>query len=315
MKLLVSWMRELGSYISREFHYTMRELVEKYGWRHVEPWLVSKNATSSTALLEMLGDVPRTVLFWETYDLFNTVQPVFRALGSRQALFADDLHLLWGQEDRRGAKLRAFSDCDVVLTPYAYVFDEFYPELRRCKKVVWTPHAASPDFILPFNHEPEDALLLSGFVGALYPLRCRVKQLHEEGCHEIFYHRHPGYSESYDVAGDGRIGPGYAGIIHRFRAGFTDALTFRYIVAKYFEIPATGALLVADDGVSEPLQELGFLGNVHYVPVCADNLEQKIRYVLDENNRIEIDEIRRRGQELVLCRHTTSHRASLIDAA
>ena len=50
------------------------------------------------------------------------------------------------------------------MSSYAYVFSDFYPELRGRKTAVWIPHSASPDFVLPFNDRPENAILLSGFV-------------------------------------------------------------------------------------------------------------------------------------------------------
>jgi Glycosyl transferases group 1 len=236
-----------------------------------------------------------------------------RLLGCRLAIFADDLHF-WGEASVRNARLHAFFGCDNILTSYAYVLDEFYPELRNRKTATWIPHSASPDFVLPFNRRPENAILLSGFISPLYPLRMRMKELQQEGRYAIVRHEHPGYGENYDYDNDARVGRGYANTIHRFRAGFTDALTYRYVVAKHFEIPATGALLVADGLVSEPLRQLGFVENVHYVPVSAENLEERIRYVLAEDNRAEIDEIRRRGQQLVLGAHRTSDRAGLIDS-
>ena len=316
MKLLVSWMRELGTYVTREFNYTMQDLVRVHGWRHVEPWVLGKHAGSPKAqFVEVLGEVPEVILFWETYDLFNLIQPVLRELGCRLVLFADDLHSLWAYASMRDAKLLALSTCDNVLTSYAYVFDEFFPELRDRKTAMWIPHSASPDFVLPFNDKPENAILLSGSIGPLYPMRMRMQELQEEGRYAIIRHQHPGYREDYDYENDARVGAGYARTIHRFKAGFTDALTLRYVVAKHFEIPATGALLVADGVVSEPLRQLGFIENVHYVPVSAENLEDRIRYVLDEGNSAEIDGIRRRGQQLVLGAHRTCDRAKLIDNA
>jgi hypothetical protein len=201
-----------------------------------------------------------------------------------------------------------------VLASYGYVFREFFPELPQ-QAVQWIPHAASNDFALPFNAQPESAILLSGFIGSLYPLRWRMRQLLQQGKYSIVRHEHPGYNDRFDHTNDARVGAGYARTIHRYHAAFTDALTFRYVVAKYFEIPATGALLLADGGVSQPLEELGFLPYAHYVPVTMDNLEEKLEYILCEANRPEIDEIRRRGQELTLTRHRTHHRARMIDEA
>jgi len=316
MKLLVSWMRGLSGYVSREFYYTMQDLVRVHGWRQIEPGVLSRRPGSLRAeLQDSVGGVPDVVLFWETYDLFNAVAEELRDLGCLTALFADDLHMLWGHESKRDSKLLAFALCDIVLSSYAYVFDEFYPELRGKKKTVWTPHAASPDFVLPFNEWPENGILLSGFINPLYPLRLRMKTLLGEGRYAIVQHQHPGYGEAYDYENDTRVGRGYANKIHRFKAAFTDALTFRYLVAKYFEIPATGALLVADGVVGEPLRQLGFLDNVHYISVSEENLEEKVQYVLDEYNATRIDAIRRRGQQLVLSAHRTSDRARLIDGS
>jgi hypothetical protein len=142
-----------------------------------------------------------------------------------------------------------------------------------------------------------------------------MRELQREGRQAIVRHEHPGYGERFDHDNDPRVGAGYARTVHRFRAAFTDALKFRYVVAKYFEIPATGALLIADGSVGEALNRLGFVPNVHYVPVTFDNLEEKIQYILEDANRAEIDEIRRRGQQLVLSEHRTCHRARTIDEA
>ena len=314
MKLLVSWMRALSRYVSREFSYTMHDLVSVHGWRHIEPAVLAQGPRPVKLCLEdSVGEVPHVMLFWETYDLFNAVAPELRELGCRTALFADDLHLPSGDESKRNSKLQAFAQCDLALTSYGYVFDDFYPELRSKKKVVWTPHAASPDFVLPFNDRPQNVMLLSGAIGSFYPLRMRLKRSLPSGRYPIVHHQHPGYQETYDYENDTRIGRGYARRIHECKAAFTDAGMFRYVVAKHFEIPATGALLVADSIVGEPLRQLGFAENIHYIPVSAENLEDSIRYIVDESNRPTIDAIRRRGQELVLATHMTSDRARLID--
>jgi hypothetical protein len=89
---------------------------------------------------------------------------------------------------------------------------------------------------------------------------------------------------------------------------------FHYVLAKYFEIPATGALLVADDSVNGPLGQLGFVENEHYLPVNAGDLEAKIALVLDERNHDALDEVRKRGQELVWSRHKSIDRARQIDS-
>lgn len=101
--------------------------------------------------------------------------------------------------------------------------------------------------------------------------------------------------------------------INSSRAAFTDASKFNYLLAKFFEIPATGALLVGDAAVEKELSQLGFCQRVHYIPVSDATLESELRHILDAKNHAELDEIRRQGQHLVWERHKTGDRARLID--
>ena len=204
--------------------------------------------------------------------------------------------------------------CDLILSTYGYGWNKFYPEFCGTKKVVWVPHSASPDFLTSYNHQPENSIFLSGAMTFHYPLRRRLKALADDGSFSITYHRHPGYYCGYEYSENDNIGAGYASRINKCRAAFTDSLIYKYVVAKYFEIPATGALLFADDAVSSPLRSLGFRENEHYLPVSHQNLEERIRYIVDKANHEEIDAIRRAGQMLVWEKHKTSDRARQIDA-
>jgi hypothetical protein len=314
MKLLVSGMDGLSGYVSREFHYIMQDLIHIHGWRHIEPWVLAEDLSSSRSiLLTRFGQTPDVILFWETYALVVGMLPQLLHWRCRTCMFVDDLHSNQHQVPNRLFKLLALSLCNPILSPYAYLFDHFYPELRGRKHVVWTPHSASPDFALPFNKEPDNRIFLSGAMSACYPLRLRMKEIYDRGSPDIRFHPHPGYGGGHDYANDPAVGRGYAYRIQSCRAAFTDALTYRYVVAKYFEIPATGALLLADDAVSEPLGELGFQKYAHYIPVLDENLESQIKFVLEKRNHREVDAIRKRGQQLVLSRHKTRDRARLID--
>jgi hypothetical protein len=314
MKLLVSWMTELRGYVTREYYYVMQHLMSEHSWQQIRPSDLAEHADRAGEWLQaVFGELPTVVIFWETWELIHSVYSHLRSAGCRTVFFADDLQTWPDSEVSRDAKLRTLSLCDAVLATYAYVFDVFYPELQD-KPVAWVPHSASPDFSLSFNDRPENAVLLSGCLGEIYPLRMRMKDLSKR-MSSVVHNQHPGYGEFYDYETDSRVGSGYAGLIGRFKAAFTDASNFRYIVAKYFEIPSTGSLLVADEAVCEPLRDLGFFENMHYVPVNLDNLEERIEFVLNPAHSIEIDAIRRRGQELVKTAHTTRHRAALIDQA
>jgi len=314
MKLIVSQLEALRTYVTREFYYIMSDLIATHGWRHIESFkFFASRGTLHDNLVSEFGEVPESIIFWEDYDLLLVLAPEIYRLDCRKAVLADDLHY-WNERERQ-KKLAASALCDTILSTYGYVWESFYPEFCGTKKVVWIPHSASPDFMLPYNHNPENSILLSGAIGRYYPLRQKMRALCEQGSYSIAYRQHPGYYTGYDYESNQDIGGAYAEKINSYRAAFTDSLIYRYVVAKYFEIPATGALLFADDAVREPLQELGFIENRHYLPVSMENLEERIEYVLDKRNHEELDEIRRRGQELVWERHKTSDRARQINEA
>ena len=139
-----------------------------------------------------------------------------------------------------------------------------------------------------------------------YPIRRQMKALHEESCLPIVFFEHPGYHCEFDHESDERVGNGYARNIARHLAAFTDGLMYGYLVAKFFEIPATGALLLGEERMKGALASLGFRDGVHYLSVGPENLKARIEEALDRKNRKAIDEIRRQGQKLVLERHWSS---------
>jgi len=111
-------MRALGKYVSREFHYTVQDLIQVHGWRHVEPSVLSQHAASSKArLLELFGEVPESVLFWKTHDLFNPIASALKSLGCRVDIFADDLYSPLGDESMREASCRPSPTAIAFLLP------------------------------------------------------------------------------------------------------------------------------------------------------------------------------------------------------
>lgn len=314
MKLIVSELEVLRTYVSREFYHVMRALITDFNWRHVETReLWNAAGTMRDTLLRVWDELPEVILFWEGYELLTARALEVQQLHCRKVILADDLH--WWDAGMRVRKTVGFALCETVISTVGYAWNRLYPEFAGTKRVVWVPHSASPDFMLPYNPNPENAIFVSGATGNYYPLRDRMKALSEEGAYAIVCQEHPGYYTGYDYDQNEAVGRGYASKINNYRAAFTDSSKFHYVLAKYFEIPATGALLVADDSVGGPLRQLGFVDNENYVAVSAENLEAQIRFVLDERNHEELDQIRRRGQELVWERHKSSDRARQIDAA
>lgn len=313
MKLIVSHLEAIRTYVSRELYFIQRDLITNHGWRHIESnSLQYRPGSLEHKLRTTFGELPEIVIFWEAYELVYQHCREMQGLKCRKFFFADDLH--WWNRRMRETKVIVFAVSDVILGPYVYRWTSLFPELSK-KRTVWVPHSASADFMLPFNPAAENSIFLSGAINEAYPLRQRMLRLHHDGSFAIRYHRHPGYYCGYDYERDGRIGRGYAEKIQQCRVGFADSgFPFGYLVAKFFEIPATGALLLADDTVSEQLRKLGFEAERHYVPVSQKNLEDQIDYVLSESNHDSLDQIRRDGQALVHEQHKTSDRAQFINA-
>lgn len=308
MRLIVADLGAYSHFVSREFSYIMRELIAVHGWQHLEPSRLWGRAMREE-IVRHCGELPQVILFWCGHLFLCAHQREIEKLNTAKWFVADDLHHL----ETMPLQEKAFRVCDTVLSTYAYRFEDFFPKMAKSRRIVWLPHSASPDFALSANSAPRNELFLSGAITEDYPLRERLNALRESGCKEIIRHEHPGYHCEYNYAGDSRVGRAFARRIWERRAAFTDCSIYRYAVAKHFEIPATGALLVADIALEEPLKELGFLPGVHYFPVSDAEFEERVRSLFCEEHHPELDRIRQNGQALVLARHRTSHRARLIN--
>ena len=114
---------------------------------------------------------------------------------------------------------------------------------------------------------------------------------------------HPGYQ----FVEHKFVGKMYINKLNQYIASVATCASsnYNYIIAKYFEVPASGALLFAYvDPVKDILKKYGFEDMVNMVTFNKDNLTDKIKYIVDPANREEIDKIRLNGYNLILERHT-----------
>jgi Glycosyl transferases group 1 len=308
MRLIVADLEAYSHFVSREFSYIIRELIEAYGWMHLAPSTLWGPGMREK-IARYCGEFPEVILFWGGENFLCEHDREVEKLPASRWFLSDDLH----HHNARAPREKAFMLCDTLLATYAYRVAEYFPKVAEARRVIWLPHSASPDFALPFNARATNELLLSGAICNAYPMRQRLNDLMESGFPGIVRQPHPGYHCGYRYGNDCRVGRAFARRIWEHRAAFTDCTRYQYAVAKHFEIPATGTLLVADSAIEGPLKELGFRPGVHYLPVSDDTLEDRVRYVLGEEHHAELDQIRRNGQALVLERHRTSHRAKLVN--
>ena len=307
-KVVIGYVEILQRYVSREFWYTICVLAADYGWGVLDRSALPRNPRALPIVLRhRFGAVPEVVLFLEAYDAAAYHAEALASAGVRLYVKTEDLHY---PIDRMSETLRMAT---AVLSTYAPRLFAFLPELEG-QRVIWVPHAAGPDFLLPLAQAPVASVFVSGAINDFYPLRMAMRELVLRRPELGRIHPHPGYARAFDYATDSSVGRGYAESIRQCLAGFTDSSRFLYVVAKHFEIPATGALLIADRAVSAQLADLGFIDGWNYLSADSGDLEAVVEHALDDRNRAEVDAIRRRGHALIRERHTTRHRAQQIDA-
>ena len=309
-------------YVSKEFSALFDELRVTYGWEHVDtqhhPWdyNASRAWGSWGDVADALGSnpAPALLLLMEVWGLSQWGPRDPRLRNTLIWFWADDLHWLsQKQQEQKAAVLRP-GVIDVVVGNYMDLLDRMFPAAAPLPRL-HLPHAVTGHFLLPLNSTPLPRVLLAGSTGAAwYPYRAIVAAKVAAGDARFVQLPHPGYSPSDLAASNASIGADFANLLHQYLAVVTDGLTLNYTVAKCFEVPATGALLLVNSELTPHLAPLGFERGVHFVEYTRSTLDSVVDWVLEPANRGAVDAIRAQGQTLVWARHTVHHRAAVLDA-
>jgi hypothetical protein len=322
--------------ILASFAHLFRLLERMYGWTAFAPRAGAGWGALLAHSLAARGRAPDVVLFMERLELAAEFSRHRRseagaAFASTQVwVLLDDSHWHGRSEGEasahRAARARNLGEADVIVATYAYTLPKYYPGLDPAR-VLWLPHAASPEFVRPLNPRPRAAALLAGARSKWYPLRQQAAALAGARA-DIVLHAHPGPFPAqeggalhqqglyvHEPALRNKAARALAREFGGHLACIADGLALWHTIAKLFEIPATGCLLVVDEGLAGPLAWLGFAPGVHYVPFNASSLEGVVGAVLDPARRAAVDEVRRNGQALVLTRHLIFHRAAALHEA
>jgi len=187
-----------------------------------------------------------------------------------------------------------------ILSFYWYQYKKLY-KINESNLICF-PKFVPDNSITKFNNNPEMKILLSGSTSKAYPMRKYLKSLN--------HHLVKILTQQDNIRGQD-----YYKYINKFVCAFSCCSNKNtpYIVSKFFEIPATGSLLLANDEfVKEPLKELGFIDGVNYISCNKENIIEKINWICDINNIEEINKIRKKGQELVINYHLLKNRYDII---
>ncbi|RLN74775.1 hypothetical protein BBJ28_00022536 [Nothophytophthora sp. Chile5] len=317
-KFLVGCTANWRGYVLRSFLSLFEELKTDHGWEDLD---TSVDPTSTIYKMDR-KKAPSVLLFclnsfYYPMALLQEHSKYFRelrALGTVIAVWNDDLHY-YDQFNPITLRDQIFTNVDVLVGTYTYFMDDYFASVTRSVSArdlpltVWLPHSSGPDFVsASFNEHPINKILLSGKLGSnWYPLRHWLGGFQQTHRGVMDVYQHSGY---YVADNQSAI---YASYLRAYRAGITTTLIFQYVIAKIFEIPSTGALLVMNRDMAPLLAALGMHEGQHFVGFDRRDPEAAIWWVSDPRNWPEIDRIRLAGMQLVREMHQVTDRVRALE--
>ena len=324
MKLLISnylneeWMfkKKLHNRLLWRIPY---EELKEIGWNVMNRRELNKKHNIKTIIKKKYNEFPSVILYWFQSEYFykDTIKEIQNFCKEENIIcigYIDDLHYNTNNERNEYISqiINGYNSC--ILSSYKYVYDKYH---TSNDKIEWLPHCFYDKYVVKFNNNPKQKLLLTGVIDkTVYPMRNYVYQLMKHGQdmkNKIDCKKYPGYKNpKHNICGKK-----YIDLLNEYLVCFTCCSTTDtpYIISKFFEIPGSGSLLLAyDENIKDQLKDIGFIDGHNYISVTEENFVDKMNYVLDSKNRQEIDIIRYNGYELIDNKHLLSHRAERIDS-
>ena len=217
--------------------------------------------------------------------------------------YYSDIHTGGLSNDYTACMNRLLERSNKVLCAYNTPFIERWKVYQD--KHIFFPHFVDHNLYseLEVNPNPKMQCLVSGAAGKSYPLR---RYIINKGESRINVLPHPGYkpTEATILKNSGwKIGRDYSRTLNEHFCSVATPGYMGYAVAKYFEIPASGSLLL---GKWIPdLDTLGFVDHKHYIAIDENNFSEVLQEVLDNPKKYE--DIRKHGRDFVLNNFTEEH--------
>ena len=284
---------------------------KELGWICVPQGDVLRKSNPAVYLEKTYGKVDY-VFGWNCSYFLLRHYKKFAKRNIKILFYMDDLH--HDGTSIRNRQSTLIKESHLVISTYKYTFNKYFPDVSL-DKVYWFPHSYPTNFKIEFNEDPITKILITGNCNwRVYPYRRKMIMYRKRGYPDaIDTLQHPGYAEKREGA---LVGYDYYKYMSKYIASFSCCSNEKtpYVVAKTFEIPATGALLLMyDDLVKEPMKELGFIDKHNYLSVNDDNMEDVIKFIIDPSNKDKITEMRRNGYEHVWKNHLHMNRCKDLD--
>ena len=255
-------------------------------------------------LIQLLKSNIKRVMFYRANTLIKKYFNEIKKWTLFKIIFIDDMHDSTEIKELKRLDIRFNKYFDLVLFTYNYCATKFF-KCIEFDKSIWFPHAFNTFFDVQYNDNPINKILISGSTGRTYHMR--AKFVEEQDNYPIHVLPHPGY-KSLDHS---IIGQKYIDEINKYKIAFTCYSNSKlpYIVSKFFEIPGSGALLLAYVvDIKKELEELGFIDMENYISIHKKNFNERLEWLFDDKNHDEIERIRRNGFDLIHSQHTYTQR-------
>jgi len=228
--------------------------------------------------------------------------------GIKLILYMHDVH--WAKIKRDEGTTKLLKRADLVMVPYYSYFKKVWPQFLD--KTVFFPHFFAPHdryCNLEYNTNPKMKCLLTGNIKSdRYPIRWVVNRRakNDDGMRGMIdILRHPRHSETqYWTRKNGGVKEVYARTLNEYYCSVADSSMWHLLLTKYFEIPAAGVLLLADE--PEDGRETGLVPGKHYVLVTKENVINRIKDCLVYPEKYET--IRTEGMRFARANHSANNR-------
>jgi FkbM family methyltransferase len=285
----------IETYLTQE-HFTFVKNLENFGWEIIK---------LSNINIENIKN-NKSIVLCVTYDDFDI-----------SLLKCDNVQIIYKIDDLypyKEIRNKCIQNADIIISPYQYLFNT--DEIKLMYKNInlfntfHIPYSAIDDFFkdIKFNNNPINKIFISGAVNEVYPLRMFITNdiIFKD---YIEYLIHPSYNNySHNCINDI-----YYKKLNEYLCCFVDASLYKFILLKVFEICSVGSLLLVEDTIEKDLNNLGFYDNINCIFCNKYNLENKIKWILNSENRQLIDNMRKKGMDLVRQHHTTKHRSETFN--
>jgi len=221
----------------------------------------------------------------------------------------DDMHRF--DEEGLGALVNEVRGCDFYLTPYSLTRTQteypyhYLPGWMKATRLILYPNCAPSPHLRPrppSTQRPRG--FLTGQVSQPYPLRMKIREHGADLLEELPFRA--------------ALGQDYFHLLSEYAVGLTCNLWLDSTVAKYYEIPWAGSLLMAPlpfDALERQL--LGFRDGINMVAISEmdfspnpEVFRSKLREALEDGSMASV---RDAGTRLVLEHHTVESRLIYLE--